>query len=250
MRNPKWLRDEIILALDLYFDENRGTIDRKNPRVVELSKILNKLPLVPDRPDADRFRNENGVALKLSNFRAVDPDYKGKGMKGGSKLDKQVFNEFRSNLRELRGLANRIREAVEDDKLLRQMEFIEEDDQTINDTVPEGQTLYKLHKVLERNKSIVAHKKEVVARKFGRLACEACSFEFERYYGDIGKGFIECHHRTPLATFRKTVRTSIEDLALVCSNCHRMLHRQIDTLRVEDLRDMIASHRIPPHRTL
>lgn len=246
MRNPKWLRDEIILALDLYFDKERGSIDKKNPRVVALSKLLNQLPLVTNRPDAERFRNENGVTLKLSNFKAVDPDYHGKGMKGGSKLDEQVFNEFRNNLTALRGLANRIREAVSDAHLREQLSLVEEDDQTETDSVPEGQTLYKLHKLVERNRKIITQKKDTIFGKLGRLECEACSFEFASYYGEIGQGYIECHHRVPLASFGKSTRTSLDDLALVCSNCHRMLHRRIDTITVEHLRDLIRNHRIPP----
>ena len=97
MHNPKWHRDEIILALDLYFSTDRGSIDDKNPRIIELSKTLNDLPLFPDRPDEEKFRNANGVTLKLSNFLSIDPDYKGKGMTGGSKLDEQVFKEFSNN---------------------------------------------------------------------------------------------------------------------------------------------------------
>lgn len=57
VRNPKWHRDEIILALDLYFDVNRGSIDARNPKVIALSETLNKLPLFSIRPDEKRFRN-------------------------------------------------------------------------------------------------------------------------------------------------------------------------------------------------
>ena len=53
MRNPKWHRDEIILALDLYFSADRGSIDDKNKKIIELSRVLNKLPLFPDRPDEE-----------------------------------------------------------------------------------------------------------------------------------------------------------------------------------------------------
>jgi predicted HNH restriction endonuclease len=77
MRNPNWHRDEIILALDLYFSRERGSIDDKNSKIIELSKTLNDLPLFPDRPDEEKFRNPYGVTLKLSNFLAFDPDYKG-----------------------------------------------------------------------------------------------------------------------------------------------------------------------------
>src|SRR5689334_10143987 len=109
MRNPKWHRDEIILALDLYFKSDRGSIDKSNPKIIELSQTLNKLPLFPERPDAEKFRNPNGVSLKLSNFLAFDRTYKGKGMEGGSKLDEIVFNEFVNNKQRLHRLANEIR---------------------------------------------------------------------------------------------------------------------------------------------
>jgi len=239
MRNPKWHRDEIILALDLYFATDRGSMDSGNPKIIEVSRILNQLPIFPDRPDEEKFRNANGVTLKLSNFKHFDPDYKGAGMRGGSKLDEMVFNEFRHDREKLRAIAAEIRKVVENPALRSKVYSIEEDEQTKNDSVAEGQVLYKLHKVRERDSKIIQLKKEQVLSKTGKLMCEACIFEFELYYGDIGKGYIECHHRTPLAYFKVATKTSLEDLALVCANCHRMLHRRIDTINVEDLRMMI-----------
>lgn len=246
MRNPKWHRDEIILALDLYFDPKRGSIDDKNRRIIELSKLLNKLPLFSDRPDQERFRNPNGVTLKLSNFLAFDPNYHGKGMTSGSRLDKIIFNEFSGNQAKLHRIANNIREVANDARLISQLRAVEEDDQTVNDNVIEGQTLYRLHKVVERDSRIIKKKKDQALRQLGKLACEACSFEFQAYYGEIGYGFIECHHRTPLASFKANTKTTLDDLALVCSNCHRMLHRKIDTLTIDHLRVLIKNNRILP----
>lgn len=37
MRNPKWIRDEVILALDLYFKLEPGQIQAKNPQLVNKS---------------------------------------------------------------------------------------------------------------------------------------------------------------------------------------------------------------------
>ena len=79
MKNPKWHRDEIILALDLYFDKDLGSIDARNPKIIALSELLNKLPIFDYKPDQETFRNPNGVTLKLSNFKALDPYYEGKG---------------------------------------------------------------------------------------------------------------------------------------------------------------------------
>jgi predicted HNH restriction endonuclease len=61
----------------------------------------------------------------------------------------------------------------------------------------------------------------------GRLYCEVsgCGFEFERVYGELGTGFAEVHHLRPLSELRQPVSTTFADLAVVCANCHRMIHR-------------------------
>ena len=63
-----------------------------------------------------------------------------------------------------------------------------------------------------------------------------CQFDFYKIYGDLGKGFIEAHHRVPLSEIDGEKITTLEDLALVCSNCHRMLHKAISTLSIAELR--------------
>jgi 5-methylcytosine-specific restriction enzyme A len=243
MRNPAWHRDEIILALDLYFSKERGSIDGKNPKIVELSKVLNKLPLFAERPDEEKFRNPNGVTLKLSNFLPFDPNYQGKGMTGGSKLDEKIFKEYFDKRAELHAVASEIRKAAENEQLRIALQKVEDDDEAITDSVMEGQVLYKLHRYRERDKSIVARKKDQVFGLTGILACEACTFVFENYYGPIGKGFIECHHTTPLSQLKVASKTTLDSLSLVCSNCHRMLHKHIDTLSIPELRTMLRYDR-------
>lgn len=239
MRNPKWHKDEIILALDLYFSKDRGSLDKSNQKIIELSNVLNKLPLFPDRPDAEKFRNPNGVTLKLTNFLALDPEYHGKGMGSFSKLDQEVFMEFVNDQARLHSIASEIRKIAFDPKLKQQIYKIEDDEETLKDSVMEGQVLYKLHKVRERDPEIVRLKKQQSFSILGHLECEACIFDFERFYGELGTGYIECHHRIPLSSIKAESRTSLDDLALVCANCHRMLHRSIDTLSIEQLRTKI-----------
>lgn len=112
MRNPKWHREEIILALDLYFNPHRGPIDKNNPSIIELSSILNCLLLVDVKPDEEKFRNPNGVSLKLSNFLALDPQYQGKGMDSYSKLDRELFDEFVNDRIRLRAEAAEIKARI------------------------------------------------------------------------------------------------------------------------------------------
>lgn len=239
MRNPKWHRDEIILALDLYFRLNPGQIHSRNPEVQELSQILNRLPIHNIRPDEAKFRNSNGVGLKLSNFLAIDPDYHGKGMASYSQLDKLVFEEYAHDTSRLRLLASRIRDIALDKDLPNELYLIpEEEDKEIQ--VQEGAVIYKLHQYRERDKSIVKKKKELIWQEEQRCLCEACEFDFELKCGEVGHKYIECDHSVPLSEFTGMSKTTLNDLALVCSNCHRMLHRKIDTLSVEGLKQLLA----------
>jgi len=44
-------------------------------------------------------------------------------------------------------------------------------------------------------------------------------------YGELGAGFAEVlHHLRPLAEMDGPVETMLDDPAVVCVNCHRMLH--------------------------
>ena len=110
-RNPPWAEEELILALDLYL--RSGPLDDANPAVMDLSRILNDLTIQPERPDAGRFRNPNGVALKLANFAAIDPNYVGRGMTRGGKRDTEVWNRYASDEDTFSTTAAAIREGRE-----------------------------------------------------------------------------------------------------------------------------------------
>lgn len=176
MRNPKWHRDEIILALDLYSRLEPGQINSKNPEIEELSGILNRLPLHDVRPDEAKFRNPNGVSLKLSNFLAIDPDYHGKGMQSFSKLDEKVFKEFQFNESRLHQLAHRIKTVAGDISLANELYLIQEDEEGETFEVQEGAVIYILHKYRERDTKIIKRKKEREFERLGKLPCEACTF--------------------------------------------------------------------------
>jgi len=52
-----------------------------------------------------------------------------------------------------------------------------------------------------------------------------CNFDFETIYGELGKDFAHVHHLKPLADRESPSETSLDDLAVVCTNCHSMIHR-------------------------
>ena len=109
----------------------------------------------------------------------------------------------------------------------------DEDDAAV---YPEGRRLYALHRKLERNPKIARLVKNKRLKETGDLCCEVCKFSFCKKYGVIGVGFIEAHHTIPLSEVKGQRLTKIKDIALVCSNCHRMLHRANPILDVLGLR--------------
>ncbi len=98
----------------------------------------------------------------------------------------------------------------------------------------EGTAKLRTHLRRERSKSLVDRFK----RELTSLACVVCDFDFARKYGELGRGFIEAHHKIPVAQLRPGALTKLEDLAPVCANCHRMLHRS-GGLSIDELRDRL-----------
>lgn len=69
------------------------------------------------------------------------------------------------------------------------------------------------------------------------LNCMACGFNFGAVYGEQGEGYIEVHHVAPLSETSLTRTDPQKDLAVVCANCHRMIHRQREVcLSLNELR--------------
>ncbi|MGN0549180.1 MAG: HNH endonuclease [Acutalibacteraceae bacterium] len=75
------------------------------------------------------------------------------------------------------------------------------------------------------------------------LVCQCCGFDFEKTYGERGKGFIEVHHIKPLFSLYEEQTINPEtDLVCICSNCHRMIHRKKDKiLSISELRNIIRN---------
>lgn len=90
----------------------------------------------------------------------------------------------------------------------------------------EGALRVLSHRVRERSRALMEKKKAAALKCQGALICEVCDFDFHGFYGDMGQGFIEAHHIVPLCKAGHGL-TQLADLALVCSNCHRMLHRAL-----------------------
>jgi hypothetical protein len=76
--------------------------------------------------------------------------------------------------------------------------------------------------------------------------CRACGFDFAKTYGEVGQGFAEVHHLNPLSErpsneWTAAIRTSIAEVAVLCANCHRMIHRRRPAFTIEELRAMLST---------
>ena len=229
-RNPPWQRDELILALDLYCRHSPNSLSQNHPLVIGLSEILNALPIHRKRADGAKFRNPNGVYMKLCNFLRFDPGYSGTGLSRGGKLEETIWKEFANDRERLKNLADAIKAGYQ---LVPTDVQLEDEDE---EEFPEGRVLYRVHRQRERNSSLIKKKKANASL----LRCEVCDFDFLAVYGEFGRGFIECHHTIPISDYTSNQKTKLEDLALVCANCHRMLHRRRPWLSIDELRKIVV----------
>lgn len=237
-RNPKWTRDEIILALDLYI-RSRGNPPGKSSReVLELSGLINTLNVLKGVSGGENFRNPDGVYMKMMNFRKFDSKYEGAGLTSASKLDEATWVEFDGRPKDLEREADQIRLFILSGEAAYPTDVDEIDDP--DHEADESGYIVRVHKSRERSAALTRRKKEQVLKQEKRLACEVCSFDFEAAYGELGASYIECHHTKPVAELKPGETTKLSELALVCSNCHRMIHRRRPMLSIEELRGTLS----------
>lgn len=107
------------------------------------------------------------------------------------------------------------------------------------DSFPEGKLRERLHKNRERSSSLIKTVKKDALKQHGKLECQCCGFDFEAKYGDLGREYIEAHHTKPVSELHKHgEKTQKKDIALVCANCHRMLHRRRPWLKMNELKKL------------
>jgi 5-methylcytosine-specific restriction protein A len=242
-RNPDWSKDELIVALDFYFRHREHIPGKTSREIAELSAQLNALAGTLRIKGDVTFRNINGVYMKLMNFLRLDPDYisgGGVGLSRGGKADEIVWQEFARDPSRLRHVAQTILEVVSSDRSLhRADEVLVQGDDPDTAEAPEGAIITRMHRGRERSRKLIDRKKADALAKRGRLACEVCRFDFRKAYGERGHGYAECHHTKPLAQYSPGQKTLLTDLAIVCANCHRMIHRKAPWLSLDQLKELL-----------
>src|SRR5690606_17484139 len=126
---------------------------------------------------------------------------------------------------------------------LDQKRVAEQLDLAILADLTEGGSRLVTHKKMERNPKLRRLALQHWMRKMkGEVRCLACEFSFGDMYGRAGQGFIEMHHKRPLAELKSRTRQLPDDLIPLCSNCHRMVHRVArEPLTLSQLRGLLVS---------
>jgi len=121
-------------------------------------------------------------------------------------------------------------------------EISEEIEDDSKKSYSEGKLRERLHKFRERDSRVTRRAKALRIKKDPLLKCDGCGFSFFNQYGSLGKNFIEAHHTIPIESLLPGDKTKIEDIALVCSNCHSMIHRSETKLSISELRILLRQN--------
>lgn len=101
-----------------------------------------------------------------------------------------------------------------------------------NSIISEGTRRVKVSRirVTERSQALRKAAIQYYSDANGHIKCAVCGFDFFDFYGERGRGYIEIHHETPLLQYEDEDRTlflkeAVERVCPLCSNCHRIVHR-------------------------
>jgi 5-methylcytosine-specific restriction protein A len=114
---------------------------------------------------------------------------------------------------------------------------VQEDEKADPAPTPQSSTegaKYRWHKRTERSRALARE-----AKRFHGTRCQvpACGKDLSEIYGELAEGYIEAHHLTPFASLegRPTDLDPKTDFAVLCPDCHRMVHRRAEPYSLEEL---------------
>ncbi|WP_081240998.1 HNH endonuclease [Streptomyces viridosporus] len=240
MRSPVWTEDELVLAGALVVKNGWRELRTGDREVQELSELLRSLPLhTPEARALPEFRSPDSVSRKTTDFATNYGPYQGARTRCGQPTLRMI-EAFTQREPEMLQAARAIEEGISSGEL----QLLPQQPDELDDdgfTAVEGRLLVRRALARERDPKLRKLKIQRARQSGQPLRCEVCHFDFARFYGDLGDGYIEVHHVTPLhvSGMRKT---GLDDLACLCANCHRMCHRTRpgESWRTPaDLRDLI-----------
>lgn len=109
---------------------------------------------------------------------------------------------------------------------------------------PEGERKFLVHFRHERNPEVRRRFLRECERN-GRLRCQACGISPDERYGTEFSRVLEVHHVLRLGLGVRD--TKLQDLALLCPSCHRVVHyRREEPINVAELRALLGRRQVRP----
>lgn len=217
--NWKDVNDEFYVVL---FPENKQRVIAEIHEVIseEKDRSLLKWRYRPSKRDG---KNEERKAYFSKYFLNLD-------------LSLEVSISVPEKVDEVSGFLNELLSLSENRE---KADSLDKNTPDFRDSFPEGKLKERLHKQRERSSSLIKTVKEEALAQHGKLECQCCGFDFEVKYGELGREFIEAHHTKPVSELHQDgEKTQKEDIALVCANCHKMLHRKRPWLKMNELKKL------------
>lgn len=104
----------------------------------------------------------------------------------------------------------------------------------------EGRLLTRMHAYRERDRAFARRVRDHYRRQHGgKLHCEACGVVPLDVYGDAGERCMEAHHKVPIEELQPDSVTLVQEMAMVCASCHRIIHSQKPCLTIDEVRDLL-----------
>ena len=241
-RHPTWNRDELIIALAAYVRWEGNPPGKTSADIMALSQFLNGLRISLGTPAHETLRNANGVYMKLMNFRRFDQAYSSQGKSGltrGGKLEAEIWDTFHPHPERLARIADAIRSGMPAAGQIAPDIAAEQLDRrgggfrrSRRGPDPLGPSSFAAN--ARRNSRRPRRTKPI--RHLANSAAKSVSSISMRPMASGAKASSSAITYSHSKASRASQKTRLDDLALVCANCHRMIHARRPWLSLKALR--------------
>ena len=234
-RAPPWRHALLFFLYPDKFERIVSTGHKK--KIIRLHKYMS-------RPAVEHFVNNSDFSCLLSVDRAIFDIRQSLGQKR-FKPSFDFYLEFLND-----NAKHRISDKISDKEVLSQMHqrlaadktlplnkippSLEELEEKDSKLFTEGEKRLYTHYHRERSPTLRKCKIERMIKEHGALICECCGTKAETYQKLRRQRIFEVHHKKPLSD--GLTINGIEDLALLCANCHRGIHATDPLMSVEDFK--------------
>mgnify|MGYP003576277551 CR=1 FL=1 len=223
--------------------------DRNHARAVaQMCDLLDAAAAYSRTPLLALIAVRNSASRINPHAWADEPDLKERiiATSMGKKFNDGDFRAIAAGLEALKGRGNhaawrRVYEVIPREEVLR---IIGGNDNAIPEISPndpdaeavEGDKRLVQHLRRERKPWLAKKKRDACRQPSGGLVCEACGTDSAVRYPAIAQDIWEVHHRLPLSEADVPVTNSLADLAILCPNCHRAIHRTRPMMSVDEFK--------------